>query len=81
MRIIDLQEGKFITKVNDFGWQPSHKLAIGLINGRLTYFQNGTPVGPVRLSSSAHAYEDFYNCDRYSNRITIRKPINFKTLM
>ncbi len=80
MKITQLKKGKFITRVNKNGWIPSNKLAIGYINEQLVYYKDGEPSTYVRDFSSAYNYDDFYYCDKYSNKIR-KKIMSFKVLM
>jgi len=80
MKITQLKPGKFVTRVNGYGWVASNKLAIGYADGELVYYKNGKPSSYVRGFSSAYGYDDFYYCDQHSNKISTRKPISFKPL-
>ena len=79
MKVTTLREGQFVTRINNSGWKPSIKLAIGRVKGKLHYYREGTQRGHIPSFSTAYTYDDFYYCDQHSNKL--KKPISFKSIM
>lgn len=62
MKVIDLKEGQYCTRPNWGHHRSVGKLCIGLVNGKLQYFDKGKFSSNVRKYSTAYNYTNFKLC-------------------